>query len=45
MPLHEIVNLRNKIEQANMSIGNLTPTYTSEMVRLAQAITSSLKKK
>lgn len=35
VPLHEIVNLRNKFEQATINVAHLTPTYTSEMVKLA----------
>ncbi|CAD8122948.1 unnamed protein product [Paramecium sonneborni] len=41
--LNEIVALRNKIESSYVSRNSLTSTYVSELVKLAQAITTSLK--
>ncbi|CAD8206857.1 unnamed protein product [Paramecium octaurelia] len=41
--LNEIVALRNKIESSVVSRSSLTSTYISELVKLAQAITTSLK--
>ncbi|CAD8127103.1 unnamed protein product [Paramecium sonneborni] len=43
VPLNEIVALRNKIESSLVSRSSLTSTYVSELVKLAQAITTSLK--
>ncbi|CAD8135926.1 unnamed protein product [Paramecium pentaurelia] len=41
--INEIVALRNKIESSLVSRSSLTSTYISELVKLAQAITTSLK--
>ncbi|CAD8196334.1 unnamed protein product [Paramecium pentaurelia] len=41
--INEIVALRNKIESSLVSRSQLTSTYISELVKLAQAITTSLK--
>ncbi|CAD8100703.1 unnamed protein product [Paramecium primaurelia] len=41
--INEIVALRNKIESSLVNRSSLTSTYISELVKLAQAITTSLK--
>ncbi|CAK66540.1 unnamed protein product (macronuclear) [Paramecium tetraurelia] len=41
--LNEIVALRNRIESSVVSRSSLTSTYISELVKLAQSITTSLK--
>ncbi|KAM3131571.1 hypothetical protein pb186bvf_016355 [Paramecium bursaria] len=41
--LNEIITLRNKIEACQVSRSQLTSTYASELIKLAQAITSSMR--
>ncbi|CAD8212297.1 unnamed protein product [Paramecium octaurelia] len=43
IPLHEIVNMRTKLENANINVANITPTYLTEFIKLANTIQSQLK--
>ncbi|CAD8132122.1 unnamed protein product [Paramecium pentaurelia] len=45
IPLHEIMNMRNKLENAQLNVNQISSAYTSEMVKLASVINSQLKKK
>ncbi|CAK62131.1 unnamed protein product (macronuclear) [Paramecium tetraurelia] len=43
IPLHEIVNMRTKLENANINVASITPTYLTEFIKLANTIQSQLK--
>ncbi|CAD8049422.1 unnamed protein product [Paramecium sonneborni] len=43
IPLHEIVNMRTKLENANINVANITPTYLTEFIKLANTIHLQLK--
>ncbi|CAD8076631.1 unnamed protein product [Paramecium sonneborni] len=45
IPLHEIMNMRNKLENAQLNVNQISSAYTSEMVKLASVINTQLKKK
>ncbi|CAD8157547.1 unnamed protein product [Paramecium pentaurelia] len=45
IPLHDLVNMRNKLENYDINAAHISPTYLSEIVKLAHVINTQLQKK
>ncbi|CAD8065598.1 unnamed protein product [Paramecium sonneborni] len=45
IPLNDLVNMRNKLENCDINAAHISPTYLSEIVKLAHVINTQLQKK
>ncbi|CAD8156660.1 unnamed protein product [Paramecium pentaurelia] len=45
IPFHDLVNMRNKLENYDINAAHISPTYLSEIVKLAHVINTQLQKK
>ena len=42
IPFHDLVNMRNKLENCDINSAHVSPTYLSEIVKLAHVINTQL---